>query len=90
MSTKTYLGQTLGGILKTAKVLKMQAGNTEIVVKDSKGHEHHAMICGRRNGWGEVVQDVMCLRDVDGLNATLSASPKALATMRRLESSIDA
>lgn len=89
MCTKTYLGQTLGGILKTAKVVKMQAGNTEIVVKDRKGHEHHAMLGGRHNGWGETIQDVVCLRDVYGLNATLSASPKAIAIMRSLESKIN-
>lgn len=85
MSTYTYLGQTIGGILKTAKVVKMQAGNVEVIVKDRKGAEHHAMICGRRNGWGEVVEDVVCLRDVDGLNATLCASSRALATLRALE-----
>ena len=82
---KTYLGQTIGGILKTAKCTRMQAGNVEIVVTDRKGHESHAILAGRRNGWGEVIQDVVCLRNVDGLVATLQTSPASLARMRDLE-----
>ena len=85
MSTKTYLGQTLGGILKTAKVVKMQAGNSAVVVTDRKGIEHHAMVGGRRNGWGEVIQDVVRLHHFDGTSAVLSASPSALRKIRELE-----
>ena len=36
---KTYKGQWAGGILKTAKVVRMQAGNYEIRVKDRDGRE---------------------------------------------------
>ena len=85
MINTTYLGQTIGGILNTAKCVKMQAGNVEIVVKDRKGREHCAILAGRRNGWGEVIEDVVCLRDVDGLNATLSTTKASLAKIRSLE-----
>lgn len=86
MSSKTFHGQTFGGLLTTAKVCTMQAGNVEVIVTDRKGNEYHAMIGGRRNGWGEVIHDVVRLYDFDGTHAVLSASPSALRKMRALES----
>lgn len=40
----TYKGQTAGGILKTARIEKMQAGNWEVVVKTKDGQMHIAAI----------------------------------------------
>lgn len=34
---KTYLGQTAGGIIKTAEIAQMRAGNWEIVVRTADG-----------------------------------------------------
>ena len=85
MCKKTFHGQTIGGLLKTSKVCMMQAGNAEVIVTDCKGREYQVDIGGRRNGWGEVIEDVVVLYDFDGTHAVLRASPFALRKMRELE-----
>lgn len=84
MDTKiTYLGQTAGGILKTARMQQMRAGNWEVVVTTRDGREHHA-IQGGRNGCGETIDDVLYLVDVSGTNAALLTSATAYANLRDL------
>ena len=87
---KTYKGQRAGGILKTAKVVRMQAGNYEIRVKDRDGRELLAYL-GDRPGF--VLRDVLMLCCSDGVVARLNMSDRAYNKMRELEkemySSID-
>jgi len=85
---KTFKGKTAGGILKTAKVCEMRAGNHEVVV--SHPHECVATIGIRGNGWGGSVYDVLVLTDANGVVARLEMSDKALAIMESLESECDA
>ena len=44
MAQKKLLGQTAGGIIKTARLVKMCAGNTAVVVKDRYWREFVACI----------------------------------------------
>lgn len=82
---KTYLGQTAGGILKTARIVKMDAGNTEIVVTTKDGREHLASLGGRTGFDGGVICDAMILRNFDGLAAVLETSVAAYNKLRALE-----
>jgi hypothetical protein len=41
---KTFHGQTAGGLLKTATVVKMRSGNYEIIIDDKRGHEYIAIL----------------------------------------------
>ena len=89
----TYKGQRAGGILKTAKVVRMQAGNYEIVVKDRDGRELLAYLGNCPGfGWG-LIEDVLVLCCSDGVVARLNISDRAYNKMRELEkemySSID-
>ena len=90
---KTYKGQTAGGILKTAKVVRMQAGNYEIVVKDRDGCELIAFLGEDLLIGGGVISDVLVLCNFDGVVARLNMSDRAYNKMRELEkemySSID-
>lgn len=79
----TIKGKTASGILKTAKIVQMRAGNWEVVV--SHPHECCAMIGERADGWGGTVADVLVLVDSDGLVARLEMSGRALAKMTALE-----
>ena len=90
---KTYKGQRAGGILKTAKVVRMQAGNYEIVIKDRDGRELLARL-GNCPGFGRgLIEDVLVLYCSDGVVARLNMSDRAYNKMRELEkemySSID-
>ena len=90
---KTYKGQLAGGILKTAKVVRMQAGNYEIRVKDRDGRELLAHL-GNCPGFGRgLIEDVLVLYCADGVVARLNMSDRAYNKMRELEkemySSID-
>jgi len=85
---KTFKGKTAGGILKTAKVCEMRAGNYEVVV--SHPHECIAMIGARKDGFGGSVYDVLVLSDVNGVVARMEMSDKALARMESLKDECDA
>lgn len=86
----TYLGQTAGGILKTANVYKTFGGVWEVFATTRDGLRHVAHIGGRRNGWGETIQDALYLCRADGVSATLRMSDRALARMRALEAQCEA
>lgn len=73
----TYKGQTAGGILKTAKIVKIQAGNFGIIVKDRDGNEYHADLGERQSFGGGGVRDVLVLHNFDGVAARLTTSTKA-------------
>lgn len=77
---KTYLGQTAGGLIKTAKVEKMNAGNWEIIVKSRDGENHQA-IAG--NG-------VLTLMQVQGVVVQLPMSDAAHQKMQNLQEEIEA
>lgn len=77
---KTYLGQTAGGIIKTAKAEKMNAGNWEIVVRTADGENHQA-IAG--NG-------VLTLMQVQGVVVQMSMSDRAAEKMQKLQEEIEA
>lgn len=81
----TYKGQTAGGILKTAQVVEMQAGNWEIEVKDRDGVGLLAYIGDRPGFGGELISDVLVLCSFDGIVARLSMSDRAYNKMRELE-----
>ena len=83
---KTYKGQSAGGILKTAKVVRMQAGNYEIGVKDRGGRELLAYLGEDLLIGGGVITDVLVLCCSDGVVARLSMSDRAYNKMRKLES----
>lgn len=82
----TYQNRTAGGILKTAKVELTRAGLAEVFVTLPDGEEAIAMIDGRENGWGEVIQGALVIRNVYGHIATLTLSDRALEKMQALES----
>lgn len=84
----TLNGKTAGGIVKTAKIQQMRAGNFEIVV--THPHECIASIGERKDGWGGTVADVLVLMDASGLVAKLPMSDQALKKMRALEAEIEA
>ena len=82
----TYKGQRAGGILKTAKVVRMQAGNYEIRVKDRDGRELLAHL-GNCPGFGRgLIEDVLVLYCSDGVVARLHMSYRAYNKMCELES----
>ena len=83
---KTYKGQRAGGILKTAKVVRMQAGNYEIRVKDRDGRELIAYLGEDLLIGGGVISDVLVLCNFDGVVARLNMSDRAYNKMRELES----
>lgn len=85
---KTYKGQTAGGILRTAKAIKMQAGNSEIVVRDRDGEELFAALGDRPGFAGGLITDVLVLFTLDGVVARLSTSDKALARLAQLEAEL--
>ena len=82
----TYKGQSAGGILKTAKVVRMQAGNCEIGVKDRGGRELLAYLGEDLLIGGGVISDVLVLCNFDGVVARLNMSDRAYNKMRKLES----
>ena len=90
---RTYKGQRAGGILKTAKVVRMQAGNCEIGVKDRDGRELLAYLGEDLLIGGGVITDVLVLCCFDGVVARLHMSYRAYNKMCELEkemySSID-
>jgi hypothetical protein len=81
-------GKTAGGILKTAKVVKMRAGTWEVVV--SHPHQCIAMTGERRSGWGGTIADVMVLTDATGLVARLEMSATAMRKLAALERDCEA
>ena len=85
---KTYKGQRAGGILKTAKVVRMQAGNYEIRVKDRDGRELIAYLGEDLLIGGGVITDVLVLCCFDGVVARLNMSDRAYDKMRELEAGI--
>ena len=85
---KTFKGKTAGGILNTAKVCEMRAGNYEVVV--SYPHECSATIGERSNERGGRVYDVLVLSDVNGVVARMEMSDKALTRMESLQDECDA
>ena len=82
----TFKGQTAGGILKSAAIVKMQAGNAEIVVKDRDGNEYQAFLGERPSFGGGTVRDVLVLTTFDGVKARLSTSTAAYDKLVALES----
>lgn len=74
---KTFHGQTAGGILKTAKICKMQCGDYQVFVKDSKGSEFMALLSDN---------DHLVLSDYGVIRAVLYLSDTAEAKIRNLES----
>ncbi|MBP6616380.1 MAG: hypothetical protein KA195_00255 [Burkholderiaceae bacterium] len=76
----TYLGQTAGGIIKTAQIAQMRAENWEIVVRASDGAEHVA-IAGN---------NVLTLLQVHGVTAQLPMSARAAKKMQSLTDAIEA
>lgn len=81
----TYKGRTAGGILKTAQVALTRAGTAEVFVTLPDGHQAIAVLGCRGDGFGGEVNDVMVLRDIDGVIARLHTSEKALAQLKALE-----
>ena len=77
---KTYLGQTAGGIIKTAEIAQMRAGNWEIVVRTADGENHQA-IAG--NG-------VLTLMQAQGVVVQLPMSDAAYQKMQNLQEEIEA
>jgi len=78
----TYLGQTAGGILKTAKIAQMRAGNWEVVVKSKDGQQHLAV--ASHDG------TMLTLVQVQGCVAQLSMSAMAAAKMAALSDEVEA
>ena len=76
----TYLGQTAGGIIKTAQIAQMRAGNWEIVVRAADGSEHVA-IAGN---------NVLTLMQVHGVTAQMHMSDRAAKKMQALTDAIEA
>lgn len=82
---KTYLGQTAGGILKTARVCKMAMGDKAIFVKTRDGRNYMARLGSRIGFAGGTIRDVMLLWDDSGIVAALETSSAAYQKMCRLE-----
>ena len=76
----TYFGQTAGGIIKTAQIAQMRAGNWEIVVRAADGSEHVA-IAGN---------NVLTLMQVHGVTAQMHMSDRAAKKMQALTDAIEA
>ena len=85
----TYKGKTAGAILKTASVIKTQAGTTEIRVVLPDGQVAIAMCGERSDGFGGRVADVLVIANVDGIVARLSTSARAYNHLRQLEHAAD-
>ncbi len=81
----TYKSRTAGGILKTAQVAMTRAGTAEVFVTLPNGHQAIAVLGRRGDGFGGEIEDVLVLRDIDGVIARLYTSDKALAQLKALE-----
>ena len=86
---KTYKGKTAGGILASARMVKMQAGTIEVVVTLSDGQDAIVMLGERGDGYGGRVADVCVLADVDGVIARLSTTAASYRRLRELERAAD-
>ena len=85
MTQVTYLGKTAGGILKTARIVKMQAGNKEIKVTLPNGKTAFAALGERSAFGGGTIADVLVLFDADRTICRLTTSSAAYAKLRSLE-----
>lgn len=81
----TYKKRTAGGILTTASVALMRAGNAEVLVTLPNGSQCCARLIERPDGWGGTVRDALLLFDVYGTVAMLALSRRALEKMAELE-----
>lgn len=82
---KSYLGQTAGGILKTAQVCKTTIGDKAIFVTTRDGREYMARLGSRTGFAGGAIRDVMLLWDEYDIVAALETSSAAYQKLRRLE-----
>ena len=75
-SQKTWIGQTAGGILRTAKICKMQSGNYDIFVTDKKGKEYQSILTNDYN---------LLLSDHGTSIVLLTISDTSVRKMQKLE-----
>jgi hypothetical protein len=94
MTTKTFKGQTAGGIIKTAKIIKTRAGYYKIAVKTRDGDSYSAIL-GERIGFdGWPVRDALVLinetsGECDAIMVTSVSAYQRIAQLERELCEID-
>ena len=88
--TKTFIGQTAGELLQTAKIAETRAGLFEIFVTDSRGKSRVVMLCNRPGFDGCGIRDAVAVRDVGGLLAILETDSDSFDRITELEAECEA